>query len=100
MLSVFPADWLGGGGSAALVCVVLGVVFALGALPLAGRGIDVSSSGRRLLCLATSMWLFASFLGPFGLVFVRLPLLQVASVVGLRQVCLLFEGRGIPAKIG
>ena len=100
VLSVLPADWLGGARSAALLWVVLGVVFGIGALPLARRGIDVGSSGRRLLCLATSIWLFASFLGPFGLVFVRLPLLQAASVVGLQHMALLFEGRGIPAKIG
>jgi len=100
VLGVFPADWLGGAHSAALVWVALGVFFAVGALPLARRGTDVGSSGRRLLCLATSMWLFASFLGPFGLVFVRLPLLQAASVAGLQHMCLLCEGRGIPAKIG
>ncbi len=72
----------------------------MGALPLARRGIDDGSSGRCLLCLATSMWLFASFLGAFGLVFVRLPLLQAALIAGLRHMCLLLEGRRIPAKIG
>ena len=100
VLSVLPADWLGGARSAALLWVALGVLFAVGALPLAQRGTDVGSSGRRLLCLATSMWLFASFLGPFGLVFVRLPLLQAASIAGLQHMCLLLEGRRIPAKIG
>lgn len=100
LLGVVPADWLGGTRGAALVAVVLGVAFGVGALPLARRGTDAGSSGRRLLCLATSMWLFASFLGPFGLVFVRLPLAQAASVVGLRHMCLLLEGRRIPAEIG
>ncbi len=100
VLSVLPAPWLGGAHSAALLSVVLGVAFGLGALPLARRGIDVGGSGRRLLCLATSMWLFASFLGPFGLVFVRLPLLQAASIVGLQHMCSLLEGRRIPAEIG
>jgi hypothetical protein len=33
-------------------------------------------------------------------VFLRLPLLQAASVAGLQHMCLLLEGRGIPAKIG
>jgi hypothetical protein len=33
-------------------------------------------------------------------VFVRLPLLQAASVAGLQHMCLLVEGRRIPAKIG
>jgi hypothetical protein len=33
-------------------------------------------------------------------VFVRLPLVQAASVVGLQHLCLIFEGRRIPAKIG
>jgi hypothetical protein len=46
------------------------------------------------------MWVAASFLGPVGLVFVRLPLLQAASVAGLQHMCLVFEGRRIPAKIG
>jgi hypothetical protein len=100
VLSMLPPDWLGGGRSAALLWVVLGMVFGVGALPLARRGTAVGNSGRRLLCLATSMWVFASFLGPVGLVFVRLPLLQAASVVGLQHMCLLFEGRRIPAKIG
>jgi hypothetical protein len=80
--------------------IVLGVVFGVGALPLTAQGTYVGSSGRRLLCLATSMWLFAPFLGPFGLVFVRLPLLQVASVAGLQHMCLLLESRRIPDEIG
>ncbi|SNR25217.1 hypothetical protein [Blastococcus mobilis] len=99
-LSVLPSEWLGGTRSAAVLWVVLGVAFGLGALPLARRGTDDDSPGRRLLCLGTSMWLFASFLGPFGLVFVRLPLLQAASIAGLQHLCLLLEGRRIPAKIG
>jgi hypothetical protein len=100
VLSLLPADWLGGARSAALLCIVLGVAFGVGALPLARRRTDVDSWGRCVLCVATSIWLVASFLGPFGLVFVRLPLLQAASVVGLQHVCLLLEGRRIPAKIG
>jgi hypothetical protein len=99
LLGVLPADWLGGTRSAALLWIVLGTAFGAGALPIARRGTNVGSSGRRLLCLATSMWLFASFLGLFGVVFVRLPLLQAASIVGLQHLCLLLEGRRIPAKI-
>ena len=99
VLGVLPAHWLGGTHSAALLSVVLGTAFAVGALPSARRGIDVGGSGRRVLCLATSLWLFASFLGPFGAVFVRLPLLQAASIVGLQHLCVLVEGRQIPAQI-
>ena len=100
VLSVLPAHWWGRFHTAALMSAVLGVAFALAALPVARRGTDAGSSRRRLLCLATSMWLFASFLGPFGLVFVRLPMLQAASVAGLQHMCLLLEGRSIPAEIG
>jgi hypothetical protein len=100
VLSMLPVDRLGGGRSAALLWVVLGVVSGVGALPLTRRRTDVGDSRRRLLCLATSMWVFASFLGPVGLVFVRLPLLQVASIAGLQYLCLLFEGRRFPARIG
>lgn len=100
VLSLLPAHWLGGASSAALLWIVLGVAFGVGALPLRRRGTDAGGSGRRLLCLATSTWLFASFLGPVGLVFVRLPLLQIASVAGLQHMCLFLEGRRIPAKIG
>ncbi|MGY1786933.1 hypothetical protein [Geodermatophilus sp. SYSU D00698] len=99
VLGVLPADWLGGARSAALLSVVLGTAFGLGVLPLARRGVDSGGSGRRLLCLATSVWLFASFLGPLGAVFVRLPLLQAASIAGLQHVCLLIEGRRIPDRI-
>jgi hypothetical protein len=99
VLGVLPADWLGGAHNAALLSVVVGTVFAVAALPFAGRGTAVGWSGRRLLCLATSMWLFAAFLGPFGAVFVRLPLFQAASIAGLQHMCLLIEGRRIPAQI-
>ncbi|MGY1671701.1 hypothetical protein [Geodermatophilus sp. SYSU D00710] len=99
VLGVLPAQWLGGAQSAALLTIVLGTAFAVAALPLAGRGRDARSSGRRLLCLATSIWLFAAFLGPLGLVFVRLPLLQAASIAGLQHLCVLVEGRRIPAQI-
>ncbi len=99
-LSVLPAPWVGGTHSATLLSLVLGVAFALGALPLARWRIEVGSPRRRLLCLATAMWLFAPFLGPFGPVFVRLPLLQAAVIAGLQHVCLLIEARRIPAHIG
>ncbi|MGY1695658.1 MULTISPECIES: hypothetical protein [unclassified Geodermatophilus] len=94
-----PADWLGGSRSAALLTIALAAAFAVAALPLAPRGPDAGRSGRRLLCLATSVWLLAAFLGPVGLVFVRLPLLQAVSIAGLQHLCLLVEGRRIPAQI-
>jgi hypothetical protein len=99
-VGMLPAGWLGGAGLAAVLWIALGVAFAAGALPLARRGPDVGTSGRGLLCLATSIWLFAALLGPFGLVLVRLPLLQAATVLGLQHVCLLLEARRIPARIG
>jgi hypothetical protein len=99
VLGTLPAHWLGGAHSAALLSLVLGAAFGLGALPSARHGTDDGGSGRRLLCLATSLWLFASFLGPLGAVFVRLPLVQAASITGLQHVCLLIEGRRIPDQI-
>ena len=99
VLSVLPAEWLGGARSAAVLCIVLGVAFAVGALPIGRRGTEDGRGGRRLLCLATSMWVLASFLGPFGMVLVRLPLLQAASIIGLQHLCVLVEGRRIPATI-
>jgi hypothetical protein len=98
-VGMLPAAWLGGTGLAVPLWIVLGVAFAVGALPLLRRGADGGTSGRGLLCLATSAWLFASLLGPFGLVLVRLPLLQVATVLGLQHVCVLLEARRIPARI-
>ena len=82
-----------------MLWIVLGVAYGVGALPVARRGTDVGCWRRRLLCLATSMWLFASFLDPLGVVLVRLPLLQAASIVGLQHMCVLLEGRRIPATI-
>ncbi len=99
VLGVLPAPTLGGTHGAALLSVVLGTAFGVGALPVARWGGDPGGSGRRVLCLATSMWLFASFLGPLGAVFVRLPLLQAASIAGLQHLCVLIEGRQIPAQI-
>jgi hypothetical protein len=99
VLGVLPASWLGGASAAALLTIVLGTAFGVAALPVARHGVDEGRSGRRLLCLATSLWLFASFLGPLGAVFVRLPLLQAASIAGLQHLCLLVEGRRIPAQI-
>ena len=98
-LGVLPPDWLGGARSAAVLWTVLAVAFAMAALPVARRGRDVGCWGRRLLCLGTSMWLCASFLAPFGMALVRLPLLQAASLVGLQHMCVLLEARRIPADI-
>jgi len=100
LLGVLPADWLGGDRSAALLWLVLGVAFGVAALPIGRRGADVGCCGRRLLCVGTSMWLLAAFLGPFGMGLVRLPLLQAASIVGLQHMCVLLEARRIPADIG
>ena len=99
LLGVLPADWLGGDRSAMVLWVVLGAAFAVSALPAARRGTDVGCSGRRLLCLATSMWLLAPILGPFGMGLVRFPLVQAASIVGLQHLCLFLEARRIPATI-
>ena len=100
VVGVLPASWVGGAHGAALLSVGLGIVFAIGALPLARWGIGAGSPRRRLLCLATSLWLFAAFLGPLGLVLVRLPLLQAAVIGGLQHLCLRLEGRRIPVEIG
>ena len=101
LLGVLPAGWLGGDHDAAVLRAVLAVAFAVGALPLTRHGADVGCWGRRrLLCLGTSMWLLASFLGPVGTGLVQLPLLQAASIVGLQHLCLHLEGRRIPADIG
>ncbi len=99
VLGVLPASWLGGAHSAALLTIVLGAAFAVAALSPAPRGPDAGRSGRRVLCLGTSLWLFAAFLGPVGTVFVRLPLLQAVSVAGLQYLFLLAEGRRIPDRI-
>ena len=99
VLSVLPADWLGGARSAAVLCLVLGVAFGVAALPVYRRGTDDGRGSRRLLCLATSIWVLAAFLSPFGMVLVRLPLLQAASIIGLQHMCVLVEGRRIPARI-
>jgi len=99
LVGVLPAEWLGGDDSAAVLWVVLGAVFAVGVLPLPHRA-GTQIAGRRLLCLATSMWMFAPFLGAFGLVFVRLPVLEAAAAIGLQRTCVLRESRRIPARIG
>jgi len=98
-LGVLPVDWLGGARSAAVLWVALAAAFATAALLLPRRWAGVRS-GQRLLCLATSLWLLASFMGVVGLILVRLPLLEAAGVAGLQYTCMLCEGRRIPARIG
>jgi hypothetical protein len=98
VLGVLPADLLGGGRSAAWLWGVLAVVSGGTAL-LLRRRTGAAVPGPRLLCLAAALELCASFAGPFGLVFVRLPLLEAAAVAGLRQACLIVEGRRIPAAL-
>lgn len=98
-LGSLPRDWLGGPPVAGLLLIVTAAVFGVAALCLRWRR-SLGSPDRSLLFLAVALWLLAAFLGPTGLVFVRLPLLQAAVAAGLLRTLTAREARRIPARIG
>jgi hypothetical protein len=98
VLGSLPGDWLGGARAAGLLLTVTATVFVVAGLLLQWRR-SVGAPRRSLLCFAVALWLLASFLGPAGLVLVRLPLLQAAVVAGLHRTLVAREARRIPARI-
>jgi len=98
-LGSLPRDWLGGPPVAGLLLIVTAAVFGVAALCLRWRR-SLGSPDRSLLFLAVALWLLAAFLGPTGLVLVRLPLLQAAVAAGLLRTLTAREARRIPARIG
>jgi hypothetical protein len=76
------------------------VCFFIGAAIVRARSHrDLRRGGRTLLYVAVALWLIAPFGGASGLLFLRLPLLEVASVGIIQRLRLNREARRFPARI-
>jgi hypothetical protein len=76
------------------------VCFFIGAAIVRARSRhDLRRGGRTLLYAAVALWLLAPFGGPSALLFLRLPLLEVASVGIIHRLRLNREARRFPARI-
>jgi hypothetical protein len=98
---VLPAVWLGGPHWAALIWASLGAVFLIVALTRGWRGAtDVAAHRQLLVSLAVVVWLLAPFAGPAGVVFLRLPLLELVVLMSIRHVGIVRAAGRFPAAIG
>jgi hypothetical protein len=83
-----------------LAAWAVAVCFFIGAAIIRARAHhDLRRGGRTLLYVAVALWLLAPFGGPSGLLFLRLPLLEVASVGLIHRLRLNREARRFPARI-
>lgn len=100
LASSLPASWLGGTTATRLVCVAaLAVLVASGVILSRGRAGDVANSRRVVLFHALGLWLIAPIAGPFGVWFLRLPLLQLGAVVLMQRWLLSRAAARFPAQI-
>lgn len=100
LASSLPASWLGGTATTRLVCVgALAVLVASGVILSRVRSGDVTNSRRVVLFHALGLWLIAPIAGPFGVWFLRLPLLQLGAVVMMQRWLLARAAARFPAQI-
>ncbi|MDT4978869.1 MAG: hypothetical protein QOG07_748 [Pseudonocardiales bacterium] len=99
ILGVLPWSWLTGNSDALILWAA-----ALGAFLIAsvnyGKRAGPTERRRALVCSATVLWLIAPLAGPAGILFLRLPILQIAVVAREQRRTALRRASRFPAEIG
>jgi hypothetical protein len=95
-----PAHWLGNNTDARVVWAGELCFFLIGALVLRRRRTDMAAKRRALLFTAIALWLLAPFAGAFGIVLLRLPLIQVGAFGIVLRILLARAARRFPAEVG
>jgi hypothetical protein len=65
-----------------------------------GKSVEATARRRALMCSATLLWLIAPLAGPAGVLFLRLPILQVAALAYRQRRSALRHATRFPAEIG
>jgi hypothetical protein len=99
ILGLLPWRWLTGNSDALILWAATVGVFLIASVGY-GRHLEVAARKRALVCSATVLWLIAPLAGAAGVLFLRLPILQIAAIAGRQRRNALREAGRFPAPIG
>jgi hypothetical protein len=99
ILGVLPWSWLTSNSDALILWAAAVVAFFIASINY-GKRVDPAARKRALICSATLLWLIAPLAGPAGILFLRVPLLQIAVVAHQQRRIALRRANCFPAQIG
>ena len=99
ILGLLPWHWLTGNSDAFILWAAAVGAFLIASVNY-GKRVEPAARKRALICSATVLWLIAPLAGPAGVLFLRLPILQIAVVVRQQRRIALRLASRFPAEIG
>jgi hypothetical protein len=99
ILGLLPWSWLSGNSDALILWAAAVAAFLIASIRY-GKSIEATARRRALMCSATLLWLIAPLAGPAGVLFLRLPILQVAALAYRQRRSALHNASRFPAEIG
>jgi hypothetical protein len=99
ILGLLPWHWLTGNSDVLILWAATVGVFVIASVSY-GRRVETAARKRALLCSATVLWLIAPLAGPAGVLFLRLPIIQVGVFAYRHRRGALRSASRFPAEIG
>ena len=99
ILGALPWSWLTANSDALLLWAAALVAFFIASINY-GKRVETTARKRALVSSATVLWLLAPLAGPAGILFLRVPLLQIALVTHQQRRIALRRANQFPAEIG
>lgn len=99
VVGLLPAGWLAGPADVRTVWTLVLGLGLIGAAVGRRRRSDVAGRRRMLLLVATALWLLAPLAGSAGVLFLRLPMLEVFGLTAVLRYRIVREARRFPARI-
>lgn len=99
ILGLLPWSWLTGNSDAFILWVAAVIGFFIASINY-GKRAEPTARKRALVCSATVLWLLAPLAGPAGILFLRVPILQIALVAHQQRRIALRRANQFPAQIG
>lgn len=96
---ILPASWITGVSYGWWLEGALFAVLALAVLAGGWRSSDPAAQRRRLGAFALLLWMAAPFVGAAGVLFLRLPLIQLVALTLAHRMALARAARTFPARI-
>jgi hypothetical protein len=99
ILGLLPWSWLTGNSDALILWAAMVGAFLIASVKY-GKHVAPTERKRALVCSAMVLWLIAPLAGPAGILFLRLPLVQIAVVARQQRRIAVRRANQFPAEIG